>query len=83
VNVCPAHLEAKTDGIVDANGRMYGRSYTYNYNIPVNPEPQHHFVYRTFESKERLAVLGDGSHLKPGWAAYNPSTGLPWCPPDM
>jgi prepilin-type N-terminal cleavage/methylation domain-containing protein/prepilin-type processing-associated H-X9-DG protein len=69
VAVCPAHVEAKMGGYFE-NGIPYGRSYAYNYNIPYM-SGSYQFNYRTFASKERLAVLGDGSYIKPEWATKN------------
>jgi prepilin-type N-terminal cleavage/methylation domain-containing protein/prepilin-type processing-associated H-X9-DG protein len=67
VAVCPADQDAKN--------LQYGRSYAYNYQIPSVSGPWFTFDYRTFASKERLVVLGDGAYNKPYWATQN------WNPP--
>jgi prepilin-type N-terminal cleavage/methylation domain-containing protein/prepilin-type processing-associated H-X9-DG protein len=66
VAVCPAHKEAKSDGIIE-NGVRYSRSYSYNYNLPRGDRPQFRNL-PNYAFRDRLAILADGSEYRPAWS---------------
>ncbi len=68
IAVCPADAEAKANG-VNINGKHYGRSYSYNNKITTPGRPVYDGVkFKSFEYKDKLAVLADANNIKPSWA---------------
>ncbi len=66
VAVCPADKDAKS--------LQYGRSYAYNYQIPSVKTEWYSFDFRSYPSKDRVAVLGDGVYNLPPWGTQGNTT---------